>query len=56
MELDSDIYGDWVVLKPQNITSTCKEVNMVPTRMIPLLTRDDFPEEHLVHRDSYLVQ
>jgi hypothetical protein len=29
---------------------------MVPTKMIPLLTKEDFPEDHLVHQDSYLVQ
>ena len=56
MELDSDIYGDWVVLKPENVTSTGKDINMVPTKMIPLLTKEDFPEDHLVHQDSYLVQ
>lgn len=56
MVLDSDIYGDWVVLKPENVNSTGKDINMVPTKMIPLLTKEDFPEDHLVHQDSYLVQ
>lgn len=56
MDLDRDVYGDWVVLKPQNITSSGKDINMVPTKMIPLLTKNDFPDDHLVHRDSYLVQ
>ena len=56
MELDKQVYGDWVVLKPENISSTGKDVNMVPTKMIPLLIKEDFPEDHLVHQDSYLVQ
>lgn len=56
LTLDHEIYGDWVVLKPENITSTGKDINMVPTKMIPLLTKNDFPENHLVHYDSYLVQ
>ena len=56
MEIDSDVYGDWVVLKPENVNSSGKDINMVPTKMIPLLTKEDFPEDHLVHHDSYLVQ
>jgi hypothetical protein len=56
MELDQEDYGDWVVLKPENVTSTGMDINMVPTKMITLLTKEDFPENHLVHQDSYLVQ
>ena len=56
MYLDSAVYGDWIVLKPENMTSTGKDINMVPTKMIPLLTKDDFPKDHLMHQDSYLVQ
>ena len=56
MELDPEIYGDWVVLKPENIQSTGKDVNMVPTKLIPNLKLDDFPENHLIREDSYLVQ
>ena len=54
--LDKTIYGDWVVLKPQNIQSTGKDVNMVPTDLIPTLKLDDFPEDHLIRQDSYYVQ
>ena len=56
MQLDTAIYGDWVVLKPENMTSTGKDINILPTKMIPLLTKEDFPEDHLMHQDSYLVQ
>ena len=56
MELDSSIYGDWVVLKPENIQSTGEDVNMVPTKLISQLRGSDFPAGHLIHKDSYLVQ
>ena len=56
MELDPAIYGDWVVLKPANIQSTGQDINMVPTKLIPKLTLADFPVEHLIHKDDYLVQ
>jgi hypothetical protein len=56
MTLDKSIYGDWVVLKPQNIQSTGKDVNMVPTDLIPSLTLEDFPEDHLIRQDQYYVQ
>ncbi|QDD11714.1 hypothetical protein [Candidatus Methylopumilus rimovensis] len=56
MTLDKSIYGDWVVLKPQNIQSTGKDVNMVPTDLIPSLTLEDFPADHLIRRDQYYVQ
>jgi hypothetical protein len=56
MELDLDLYGEWVALKPENIQSTGKDVNMVPTRLISTLKLSDFPEDHLIHKDGYLVQ
>jgi hypothetical protein len=56
MDLDPNIYGDWVVLKPKNIQSSGKDVNMVPTKLIPKLKLSDFPEEHLIRQDNYLVQ
>ena len=56
MELDSSIYGDWVVLKPENITSTGKDINMLATQAIPKLKAEDFPLDHLIHKDTYLVQ
>ena len=56
MELDPETYGDWVVLKPENMTSTGASVNMVPTKLLPTIKIEDFPEDHLIHKDSYLVQ
>ena len=56
MELDPAIYGDWVVLKPENIQSTGEDINMVPTELIPKLMLSHFPEKHLIRKDDYLVQ
>jgi glutathione synthase/RimK-type ligase-like ATP-grasp enzyme len=56
MELDPAIYGDWVVLKPEFKNSTGRDINMVPTKILPTLTLDDFPENHLMREDTYLVQ
>jgi hypothetical protein len=56
MELDPAIYGDWIVLKPEFMTSNGKDVNMVPTNMISKLKVQDFHINHLIHQDSYLVQ
>ena len=56
MELDRETYGDWVVLKPEYMTSTGRDINMIPTKELPNLKLSDFPEDHLIHKDSYLVQ
>lgn len=56
MELNSEVYGDWVILKPQNIQSTGKDVNMVPTHAISQLKPSDFPDNHFIHKDGYYVQ
>ena len=56
MNLDSKVYGDWVVLKPQSIQSTGKDVNMIPTILISKLNLSDFPEDHLIRQDGYYVQ
>jgi hypothetical protein len=56
MTLDKSTYGDWVVLKPQTLQSSGKDVNMVPTDLIPTLTLEDFPEDHLMRQDQYYVQ
>ena len=56
MELDSSIYGDWVILKPEFLTSTGASVNMVPTKLLPTIKIKDFPKDHLINKDSYLVQ
>ena len=56
MTLDPKVYSDWVVLKPANIQSTGKDVNMVPTKVISELKLSDFPEDHLIHKDGYYVQ
>lgn len=56
MELDPDVYGDWVVLKPESIQSTGRDVNLVPTLLVPKVRIEDFPEDHLIRKDSYLIQ
>lgn len=56
MKLDNEIYGDWVVIKPQHIQSSGFDVNMLPARLLPTLSIEDFPEKHLIRQDSYFVQ
>lgn len=56
MDLDPKIYGDYVVIKPENLNSTGKDINMIPTELIKGLKPQDFPEDHLIHKDTYLVQ
>jgi hypothetical protein len=56
MTLNQEIYGDWVVLKPQNIQSTGRDVNMIPTQLVSTMRPIDFPENHLIHQDAYYVQ
>lgn len=56
MTLDPQIYGDVVVIKPERMNSTGKDINKIPTKLIPQLKMEDFPPEHLIHKDSYLVQ
>jgi hypothetical protein len=56
MALDPAIYGDWVVLKPEFKNSTGRDINMLPTALLPTLTLDDFPANHLIREDTYLVQ
>lgn len=56
MMLDERIYGDKVVIKPEKINSTGRDINKLPTKLISKLTLQDFPSNHLIHRDSYLVQ
>ena len=56
MELDPGIYGDWVVLKPEHIQSTGKDVNMVPTKAVQNLKLTDFPDDHLIYQDTFLLQ
>lgn len=53
---NQEIYGDYVVLKPENLNSTGNDINLLPTKEISNLTIDDFPINHLIHKDSYLVQ
>lgn len=56
MTLDPETYGDMVVLKPETVTSTGADINMVPVLLVPTLKPEDFPAGHLIHRDGYLVQ
>jgi len=54
--IDPELYGDWVVLKPSKISSTGRSINMVPTRLVHKLKIEDFPQDHLIHKDNYLIQ
>jgi hypothetical protein len=36
--------------------STGKDVNKMPTDLIPSLKMDDFPEDHLIRKDKYYIQ
>jgi hypothetical protein len=56
MSLDKKNYGDWVVIKPQNLQSSGLDINMIPTEALPKLKLSDFPEKHLIHQDGYFVQ
>lgn len=56
IHLNREIYGDYVVLKPENLNSTGSDINLVPTDKISKLSIGDFPKTHLIHKDSYLVQ
>jgi len=56
MALDPANYGDWVVLKPEFKNSTGRDINMLPTALLPTLMLDDFPANHLIREDTYLVQ
>lgn len=56
MELDESEYGDWVVLKPSKIQSTGKDVNRIPTKQLSKIRPEDFPQDHLIHKDEYYVQ
>lgn len=56
MELDPTVYGDWIVIKPQHMQSTGKDINMLPTNLIQSLKPSDFPEGHLIHQDEYFIQ
>ncbi len=56
MTLDREIFGDWVVIKPANKTSTGRDINLIRRDEIPILKLNDFPSDHLIHQDEYLVQ
>lgn len=56
MELDPELYGDLVVLKPEYRNSTGKDINMLPTCLISSIKPSDFPHDHFIHTDTYLVQ
>lgn len=60
MILDPILFGDFVILKPSDlrITSTGESVQLFRRSRVELLTLQDFPRNHLIHRDrgGYLVQ
>jgi hypothetical protein len=56
MSVDSDLYGDWIVLKPKRFQSTGKDINMLPRQSLSSLKPSDFPNDHFIHCDDYYVQ
>src|SRR5262245_11085395 len=56
MELDPQLWGDHVVLKPIHINSHGEGIHLVRTRRLSALTLNDFPQDHPIHRDEYFVQ
>lgn len=60
MKLDPILFGDFVLLKPMDlqITSMGDGIQLFRRARAEKLTINDFPRDHLIHRDSkgYLVQ
>ena len=56
MPLDPKDWGDFVVLKPMFINSHGKGIDLVRTVKAAALTPDDFFDDHLIHKDQYIVQ
>src|SRR5262249_51219720 len=56
MELDPGPWGDHVVLKPAHINSHGEGIHLVRTRRISTLALEDFPQNHPIRKDEYLVQ
>jgi hypothetical protein len=56
MELDPGLWGEHVVLKPVHINSHGEGIHLVRTGRISTLALEDFPQNHPIHKDEYLVQ
>jgi hypothetical protein len=56
MELDPSLWGDHVVLKPLHINSHGEGIHLVRTRRVSELRLEDFPQDHPIRNDEYLVQ
>ena len=56
MELDPGLWGDHVVLKPMHINSHGEGIHLVRTGRVSALTPENFPQDHPIHKDEYLVQ
>jgi hypothetical protein len=56
MQLDPGLWGDLVILKPMRINSHGEGIHLVRTGRASALTLDDFPSDHPMRRDDYIVQ
>jgi hypothetical protein len=56
MELDPGKWGEYVVLKPVHINSHGEGIHLVRTERASALTLDNFPQDHPIRKDEYLVQ
>ena len=56
MSLDPKDWGDFVILKPLFINSHGKGIHLVRTVKAAALKPDDFFDDHLIHKDQYIVQ
>lgn len=56
MELDPRLWGDLVILKPMHINSHGEGIHLVRPGRASALTLDDFPSDHPIRRDDYIVQ
>jgi hypothetical protein len=56
MALDPSDWGDFVVLKPMFINSKGLGIHLLRTDKAATLRPDDFSDDHLIHKDQYVVQ
>jgi hypothetical protein len=56
MPLDPKDWGDFVILKPMFVNSKGKGIHLVRTVKAATLRPDDFFNDHLIHKDQYIVQ
>jgi hypothetical protein len=56
MELDPAEWSDHVVLKPMTVNSKGVGIHLLRTKRVGSLEPKDFPADHPIHKDQYLVQ